>query len=71
MRVIEKGADRTAQVYVHVKGRVTPSEEYGQYIDADDGALCCYVAVEEGQNIKVDGRFSGVVCQHSLEITHD
>lgn len=63
MKVIEKGTDRTAYVHIYAKGRVDPLEEYGQYIDSRDRAMCCYVAVEEGHEIKIDGRFSGVVCR--------
>lgn len=62
MKVIETGADRTAYAHIHVKGQVQPLQEYGQYIDSHDGAICCYVAVEEGHNVRVDGRFSGAVC---------
>lgn len=61
MKVIEKGTDRTAHAHVLVDGQVQPLEEYGEYVDARDGALCCYVAVEEGHKIKIDGRFSGAV----------
>lgn len=65
MKVIEKGADRTAGAHIYVDGRLHALEEYGQYIDAHDRAICCYVAVEEGDRIRVDGRFSGMVCQTS------
>jgi hypothetical protein len=65
MKVLEKGNDRTAYVHVYVKGQVNPLNEYGQYIDARDRAVCCYVAVEEGHEIKIDGRFNGVVCYMS------
>ena len=67
MKVIEKGADRTAFAHIYVKGRVQPLEEYGQYVDAHDRAICCYVAVEEGHNIRVDGRFSGLVSRNFRE----
>lgn len=66
MKVTEKGADRTAYVHVFVHGRVSPLEEYGQYIDARDGAICCYVAVEEGHKIRIDGRFKGTVSKYLL-----
>ncbi|KAJ4380040.1 hypothetical protein N0V86_004347 [Didymella sp. IMI 355093] len=67
MKVLEKGNDRTAYVHVYVKGQVNPLNEYGQYIDARDRAVCCYVAVEEGHEIKVDGRFNGV----TLTVAYD
>lgn len=66
MKVIEKGADRTAYVHAYVKGQVNPLNEYGQYIDAQDGAVCCYVAVEQGYELKIDGRFNGVVRYRSF-----
>lgn len=66
MKVVEKGTDRTAYVHMYVKGQVNPLNEHGQYIDARDRAICCYVAVEEGHEIKIDGRFTGVVRHMSL-----
>ena len=63
MKVIEKGVDRTAYVHVFVHGRVHPLEEYGQYVDARDGAICCYIAVEEDHKIRIDGKFKGTVGQ--------
>jgi hypothetical protein len=62
MRVIEKGTDRHAEVHVCVQERVEALAEYGQYIDARDKAICCYVPVDEGHKVKFDGRFSGTVC---------
>ncbi|KAH7401836.1 hypothetical protein DE146DRAFT_631127 [Phaeosphaeria sp. MPI-PUGE-AT-0046c] len=59
MRVIEKGTDRTAVVNINVDGRVKPLEEYGEYVDPDDKAICCYVPVEVKQKIKFSGKFSG------------
>ncbi|KAF1929510.1 uncharacterized protein M421DRAFT_3981 [Didymella exigua CBS 183.55] len=60
MKVIEKGTDRTAFAHITVEGRVNPLEEYGQYIDVRDKAICCYVAVEEGQKLRIKGSFSGL-----------
>ncbi|XPT01975.1 hypothetical protein M3J09_011099 [Ascochyta lentis] len=60
MKVIETETDRTAYAHIYVEGRVKPLEEYGQYVDARDRAICCYVPVEEGHKIRVDGRFTGV-----------
>ncbi|KZM20962.1 uncharacterized protein EKO05_0008450 [Ascochyta rabiei] len=71
MKVAETGTDRTASAHIYVDGRVKPLEEYGQYIDARDNAVCCYVAVEEGQKIKVDGRFSGVTLAVSYDFLVD
>lgn len=62
MKVIEKGADRVAHAHIHVEGQVNPLEEFGEYVDANDKAICCYVPVEEGLKIRVDGRFTGPVC---------
>lgn len=74
MKVIEKGVDRTAYAHITVEGRVNPLEEYGQYVDARNKALCCYVAVEEGHKLRVKGSFSGPVCstiqQHTQRLTY-
>lgn len=71
MKVIEVGADRTAEAHICVEGRVQPLREYGQYVDAHDKAICCYVAVEEGDKVKLKGCFSGTVCYltHSAVVT--
>jgi hypothetical protein len=75
MKVIEKATDRKAEAHVHVEGRVLPLEEYGEYVDPVDKAICCYVPVEEGHKVKIGGRFSGTVrcfvqhcCIHELTI---
>ncbi|KAJ8112085.1 hypothetical protein OPT61_g5460 [Boeremia exigua] len=67
MKVAEHGADRVAEAHVHVEGRVSALEEYGEYVDDHDKAICCYVAVEEGDKIRVSGRFSGT----TLAVTYD
>ncbi|KAJ4347471.1 hypothetical protein N0V95_005392 [Ascochyta clinopodiicola] len=67
MKVTETDTDRTAFAHIYVDGRVKALEEYGQYIDASDRAVCCYVAVEEGQKVRVEGRFSGV----TLNVAYD
>ncbi|KAI4663576.1 uncharacterized protein J4E78_003992 [Alternaria triticimaculans] len=59
MRVIEKDTDRKAQVNIFVKGQVQALEEYGEYVDPRDKAICCYVPIDEGHQPKVGGRFSG------------
>lgn len=66
MKVTEKGTDRTAEAHIHVEGRVSALEEYGQYVDGHDKAICCYVPVEEGHKVKIEGRFSGTVCYASF-----
>lgn len=62
MKVIEKGTDRSAEVHVCVEGAVKPLGEYGQYIDANDKAICCYVPVVEGHKVQIRGKFAGTVC---------
>ncbi|KAL1595722.1 hypothetical protein SLS60_009411 [Paraconiothyrium brasiliense] len=59
MKVQEKGTDRRAELRVHVQEQVEELAEYGQYIDPDDKAICCYVPVEDGSVVKVAGRFHG------------
>lgn len=61
MKVVEKDTDRNAEVHINVEGDVKPLAEYGQYIDASDKAICCYVPVEEGHKLKIGGRFTGTV----------
>lgn len=61
MKVTEKGAERTAEAHIYVEGRVKALEEYGQYVDSHDKAICCYIPVEEGHAIRVESRFSGTV----------
>ncbi|KAI4941817.1 hypothetical protein J4E86_010328 [Alternaria arbusti] len=59
MRVIERDTDRKAQVNIFVKCQVQALEEYGEYVDPRDNAICCYVPIDEGHQPKVGGRFSG------------
>jgi hypothetical protein len=61
MKVVEKGVDRKAEVHIYVEGQVPALEEYGEHIDPVDKAICSYVPVEEGHQVKVGGRFSGTV----------
>ena len=61
MKVAEKATDRTAEVHIYVSGRVQPLEEYGQYISAEDKAICCYIPVDEDHKIRIGGKFSGTV----------
>ena len=61
MKVAERDTNRTAEVHICVEGKLQPLKEYGQYVDPTDGAICCYVAVEEEDKIKFDGRFTGTV----------
>jgi hypothetical protein len=66
MKVIEKGTDRKAEVHFYVRGRVPPVDEYGEYVDPVDNAICCFVPVEEGQKIGVNGKFGGTVCVSTM-----
>ena len=61
MKVIETGTDRKAEVHIYVDGEVDALGEYGEYIDPKDRAICCYVPVEEGHQLKFGGRFTGTV----------
>ena len=60
MKVIEEGTDRSAEMHFHVHGSVVPLTEYGEYV-ASDYAVCCYVPVEEGEQPKISGIFTGTV----------
>jgi hypothetical protein len=62
MKAQEKDTDRKAEVNLHVTGQIKALIEYGQYEDPVDKALCCYVAVAEGDIPKIRGRCSGTVC---------
>jgi hypothetical protein len=61
MKVSEEDTDRQAYVHIYVEEKVDALAEYGQYIDARDGAICCYVPVEEGHTVRIGGQFSGTV----------
>lgn len=63
MKVQEKGSDRKAEVHLLAQGQVTELNEYGQYIDETDGAICCYVPVEEGMVLKIESHFWGTVSE--------
>jgi hypothetical protein len=65
MKVTEKGTNRVAEAHIYVGGQVQALEEYGEYIDLSDKAICSYVPVEEGHKIKIGGRFNGTVSQTS------
>ncbi|KAF1971191.1 hypothetical protein BU23DRAFT_570182 [Bimuria novae-zelandiae CBS 107.79] len=59
MKVQEKNSDRRAEVHVHVQEKLDKLPEFGQYVEAVDGALCCYIPASEGDVIK------------TLSIAHD
>jgi len=61
MKAIEKDTDRTAEVNVFIEGQVPALKEYGEYIDSRDKAICCYVALYEGDKPRIRGQFSGTV----------
>lgn len=69
MKVAEKASDRTAEVHLRVEGQAKALKEYGEYISSEDTAICCYVPVENGDTIKIEGRFSGTVCKYSANST--
>jgi hypothetical protein len=60
MKVAEKASDRWAEVHILVEGNVNALEEFGQYIDKDK-AICCYVPVEAGQKVRINGKLAGTV----------
>jgi hypothetical protein len=61
MRVEEKDSDRKLEVHLHQQGKVQELEEFGQFVDPVDNAICCYVPVEEEMAIKLRGKFTGTV----------
>lgn len=61
MKVLEKGTDRRVEVNLYVDGKVNALEEFGEYVDSRDKAICCYVPVYDGDRIKIHGRFFGTV----------
>jgi len=71
MKVIEKNADREAEIHVHVAGKLEALEEYGEYIDAIDKAICSYVPVDEGHKVRVFGRFNGTVSYSPIPCPDD
>ena len=69
MKVQEKGTDRRAEIHLHVQEQVEELAEYGQYIDPLDKAICCYVPAEDGNIVKVAGRFVGTVSVLLTQLT--
>jgi hypothetical protein len=69
MKVQEKGTDRRAELHMHVQEKVEELPEYGQYVDPDDQAICCYVPVENGNIIKIAGKLHGTVCTTLLRFS--
>jgi hypothetical protein len=61
MRVEEKSTDRKAEVHLRAVGIFNELKEYGQYVDEVDGAICCYVGMEEGMSVNIVGNFKGTV----------
>jgi len=61
MKVFEKGTDRTANLHLYNSEMAEPLDEFGEFINSEDKAFECFVPVEDGQQIKVAGRFSGTV----------
>ncbi|KAH7391789.1 hypothetical protein BKA66DRAFT_487980 [Pyrenochaeta sp. MPI-SDFR-AT-0127] len=71
MRVVEMATDRTAEVHVYVEGKVDAIQEYGEYIEDSDKAICCYIPVEEGHKIKIGGTFSGTTSLIAYDVIVD
>jgi hypothetical protein len=71
MRVMEKATDRMADIHVHVEGQLNDLEEYGEYVDATDKAICCYVPVDGGDRVRVFGRFNGTVSYSRISFLDD
>ncbi|KAF1914952.1 hypothetical protein BDU57DRAFT_308819 [Ampelomyces quisqualis] len=71
MKVVEKGTDRFAEVHVYVEGNVKSLGEYGEYIDAKDKAICCYVPVVEGHKVKIRGKFTGTTLRIAYDLVID
>jgi hypothetical protein len=61
MKVVENDTDRRAEVHLYADGIVDPLDEYGEYVDPIDNAICCFVPVRPDQKIRVDGKFYGTV----------
>lgn len=67
MKVVEKDTDRKAEVHVYVNGSIKALEEYGEYVDGRDLAICCYVPIEEEQQPKFGGKFTGTVSRSDMD----
>lgn len=61
MKVVEQHSDRQASAHIYIEGRIAPLKEYGQYVDPNDKAICCYVPINEGDKVKIRSWFSGTV----------
>ena len=71
MKVVEKETDRRAEAHIYVEGRVKEVAEYGEYVDPVDKAIGCYVPVEEGDKVKIGGRFSGTTLTIAFDAVVD
>jgi hypothetical protein len=61
MKVVEKDTDRRAEVHFYAEGNVNALDEYGEYVDPKDNAICAFVPVKADQVIKIAGKFHGIV----------
>ena len=69
MKLAEAGSNRHADVFIRADGN--PCLEHNFYIDEDDGAYCCYVAIQDGQSIAVDISFLGSTMRADFDLFID
>ncbi|PVH95342.1 hypothetical protein DM02DRAFT_477223, partial [Periconia macrospinosa] len=71
MKAEEKDSDRKAEVHIHISGQVKAIKEYDEYLDPDDGAICCYVPVNAEDEIRIKGRCSGTTLIRAYDVAID
>ncbi|OCL13347.1 hypothetical protein AOQ84DRAFT_114143 [Glonium stellatum] len=70
MIVFEKGSDRSSEVNVKEGNASAPADEFGQHI-ASDGAICCFVGIDLGEEIGITSNFRGSTTQLQYDILID
>ncbi|CAI6342032.1 unnamed protein product [Periconia digitata] len=71
MKAREVDSDRIAEVNLHRNGRVSELDEFGEYCDPNDGAICSYVPVSDGDVIKIGGKCAGTTVAISYDVAID
>jgi hypothetical protein len=71
MKVKEKNSNRRCEVHLYSLGSTKPLDEFGEYVDPNDGAVCCFVPVEERQKIKIGGKLRGTTTTIQCDVLVD
>ncbi|KAF2757059.1 hypothetical protein EJ05DRAFT_54464 [Pseudovirgaria hyperparasitica] len=69
MRCFEAGSDRSAEVWIAVNGE--KRREYNSRQDDEDDALCCFVPVNNSENLAICVDFTGPTNEYYVDIFVD